>query len=207
MIFVIWHFILKQFRALFSFNVIIAFGFATAPAPISVSQRSVSAFWSVISSRLRTCFKEGEEPKWLLFWATWITVRVYTARPTKAEANPANLHNAQGPVYMGYTHRGPQSRPPSVSDRTHVFLFSLCRIKGKASQWAVVPSVEQQSRRRWAEEEEEEEGKKKTRGGKTCTLFLSHHSSHVCIFFSSSYDLQICICVVLRGHIGGSNGF
>lgn len=60
--------------------------------------------------------------------------RPCAARPTKAEANPANLHNAQGPVYMGYTHRGPQSRPPSVSDRTHVFFFSFCRIKGKASQ-------------------------------------------------------------------------
>lgn len=31
---------------------------------------------------------------------------VYTPCPTKAGANPPNSHNAQGPVYMGYTHTG-----------------------------------------------------------------------------------------------------
>lgn len=62
-----------------------------------------------------------------------ISVRVYTPCPTKAEANPPNLHNAQGPVYMGYTHRGPLSHliPAFQTGQRYSFLFpSHMRMKG-----------------------------------------------------------------------------
>lgn len=52
---------------------------------------------------------------------------------TKAEANPPNSHNAQGPAYMGYTHRGPLFRLPYISDRSYCFSL-IC--EWRQSEWA-----------------------------------------------------------------------
>ena len=75
-------------------------------------------------------FSEGQTG----FKGSWISVHVYTPCPTKAGANPPNLHNAQGPVYMGYTHRGPPPRLPMRfrPDRAAHSLF--LSLKGKVNQ-------------------------------------------------------------------------
>lgn len=95
----------------------------------SCSFRS-SPGWRFGSCKTSLKFSEGQTG----FKESWISVHVYTPCPTKAGANPPNLHNAQGPVYMGYTHRGPLPRLPMrfrPDSAAHSLFLSL---KGKVNQ-------------------------------------------------------------------------